>query len=537
MLKSELVAPLTIGSTKRISWIALLKSDWAVSGVLVLVCAIPALALWRHSNYLTGDSYQYLRAAQTFAAGQGLRDMSGEPFTVLTPLYPLLIGAVHRLFANVDIETIARLVSFAGAAAAVVGLYWLLRVRYSLWISFSGALMFALLPLRVWSSFWVLSEGLYVGLLILALAVLFRSRKRLWVAGAGGLLFGLAYLTRPEAILCFAGAVALSAMQSRDGRKRALAIVAGFLLVAVPYHAWVYRMTGNPSSGRLRILLAQSQAIYEGNMSKMLVFNQASADGALTQSLRSEMTPTAVGKRYLFFARTEIQRLLYLLGPHLLVIVLLLVGALLSLSGNIVRMVRGLQFADAWPFLLASWLLLLPFLHVEDRYLLQVMPAFLLWLILIAVAVQKLAAAKLRGRSKLVAPLIPLAFMSVFLLSYGYRLTTQIPQGDSSALARGTARWLDSQKLSAPTILSQTPDLAFFSNGKHLWMPSGEPDHVLKYARRSGASYVYISSRDVRTPLNNILLGDVTVVPASFHLLHEESDGSVTARLFSVSAN
>src|SRR5216683_1309819 len=105
MLKSEVVAPLTIGTTKRISWAALLKSDWAISGFLVVVCAIPMVALSRHSTYLNGDSYQYLRAALSFAEGKGLRDMSGDPFTVLTPFYPLLIGIVHRLFASVDIET------------------------------------------------------------------------------------------------------------------------------------------------------------------------------------------------------------------------------------------------------------------------------------------------------------------------------------------------------------------------------------------------------------------------------------------------
>jgi 4-amino-4-deoxy-L-arabinose transferase-like glycosyltransferase len=539
MLKSsELVSPVSFPFGRSASRSAVVTSDWAITVLLALVSVVPSLALWNRGSYLTGDSYQYLRAALTFAHGQGLQDMSGNPFTVLTPLYPLLIGILYRLIPAMDIETVARLVSLAGASTAVVAFYWLLRARYSLRLSFTAALLFALLPLRVWSGFWALSEGLYVGLVMLGVVLLFRPLRSYWLSAVlGGVLLGLAYLTRPEAILCVAGVAFLFLVKGQRGRKRALLILAGFLLVALPYHAWVYRETGSPSSGRLGPLFAQSQSLHEGNLSRVLLINQVKSDGSLVPQPGSDMTLSAIGRRYMFFARAEMGRLFYLLGPYFLVLALLIVGGVLSLSKTTVRKIRGFQFAAAWPFVLASWLLFLPFIHIEDRYLLQVMPAFLIWLVLIMVVIREVVETKLRPNAKPLAGFVSLALIAVFVLSYGYRLATQIPESDPSVLARRTARWLESEQRPPAPILSQNPDLAFFANGSHLWMPAGETADILNYARRKGANYIYVSTQDVPTPLNDMLLGNNSAVPDSLRLLHEESDGPLRGRLFEVKIN
>src|SRR5712671_6940154 len=448
MLKStEFVPGISFPAVSRTRETSLVKSDWAIALLLTLVSALPTLILWNRGSYLTGDSYQYLRAALTFAQGQGLRDMSGNPFTVLTPFYPLVIGIVHRLLPGVDIETTARLVSFAGATTAVLSLFRLLRARYSLQLSFVAGLLFALLPLRVWSGFWALSEGLYLGLLMLGLAVLFRPARRFWFRTLiGGLLLGLAYLTRPEAVLYVAAVIALSPFTvNRDpktGLKRGLVILAGFLLVALPYHAWVRGVTGTAASARLEILLSQSQAIYEGKPSRTLLLDQVRPDGSIVSQLGSEMSFGAVLKRYVFFARTEMGRLIYLLGPSWLVLALLISGGGLWLARKVGLEIRGSDVLDSWPFVLASWLLFLPFLHVEDRYLLPVLPAFLVWLLLIILAIHRLVEERLPQRSKPLVVVIPLALITAFVLSFSYRLATQIPLRDPSILARKMSGWL-----------------------------------------------------------------------------------------------
>lgn len=529
---SELASGLTLPDRKSVSWSALVKNEWVLSAFLILISATPTLALWRHSAYLTGDSYQYLRAALTFANGQGFQDMSGNPFTFLTPLYPLVIGIAHRLTPSANIETTARLVSLVGATTAVIALYWLLRARHSLWVSFSAALLFAILPLRVWSGLWALSEGLYLGLLMLGLAVLFRPARRFWLSSVlGGILLGLAYLTRPEAMVALAASAILFFFKTPHGKKRTLAIVAGFLLIALPYHARVYQVTGTLSSGRLSLLFVQSESFRRGQGPEFVHSHEVDQQTISIQQHTPDMSLGAVIARYAFFARWEVERLVYGLGPHWIVLGLLVLGCIILLTTN-VRLVRGIAFEDMWQFVLPLMIPILPFLHIEDRYLLQAMPVFLLWLVLIVASIHRLVATKFLYRPKRLAGLVPIALVGVFILSYGYRLATQIPSRDTSVLARNTARWCESQGLSPAPIISQTPDLAFFGNVSHLWMPSGAPADVLKYAQRSGAHYVYVSSQDVPTPLNDLLLGNNAQIPDSLKLLHEESDGPMRGRLF-----
>lgn len=528
----ELAEPLTVAKTNRVAWRSLRENDWLISGFLVILTAIPAVALWGKSSYLTGDSYQYLRAALTFAQGQGLRDMSGESFTVLTPLYSILIGLGHLVFSNVNIETVARSISFAGAMIAVIAFYSLLRIRFSVWVSLMGASLFALMPLRVWMGLYALSEGLYVGLLLLSLAVFFRSKTRAWMLALAGVFLGLAYLTRPEAILCFAGLVLVSLCGQSERMKKTLVFSAAFLIVGLSYHAWVYHETGTIRSSRFQILLAQSQAIHEGDLGRVFVFNQANADGTVESVLRPEMSFKAVAKRYFYYAKLEVQRLLHLVGPRLLVMALLLVGAAAFLWRAVRRRSGEFKMANAWPLLLVSWLFFLPLFHVEDRYLLQVAPAILFWLVVVGVGLREFIASRLSLRLRTIATVVPVALFTAFLLSYSYRLTTQLPRADESLLARNTAHWLETQKLSAAPIISQGPDLAFFANSKHIWMANGQPESVLTYAQRSGAAYIFVTTRDVATPLNQLLLGNEGPFPKSLELLHEATDGSARARLF-----
>jgi hypothetical protein len=367
---------------------------------------------------------------------------------------------------------------------------------------------------------------------MLGLAVIFVPTKRLWLASTlGGILLGLAYLTRPEAILCVFAIASLPALKFFRGQKKTLAIVAGFLLVAVPYHVRVYQLTDGITTGRLSLLWAQSESFRQGKGPQFAYSHQIDNQSLSVQQHIPDSSVRAVLSRYVFFARWEVQRLLHNLGPYWIVLSLLIVGGALLVAGR-AKFAKGVTFSDTWQFVLPLMLLVLPLLHIEDRYLLQAMPVFLLWLVLIIAAVQTFVAARLRYQSQWLTRLVPLAFMGVFLLSYGYRLATQIQQRDQSVLARSTAHWLESQKPSPARILSQTPDVAFFANGLHLWMPGGEADSVLRYAQLNGARYLYVSSQDVPTPLNVLLLGDRAQIPSSLELLHEESDGPARGRLF-----
>jgi hypothetical protein len=248
------------------------------------------------------------------------------------------------------------------------------------------------------------------------------------------------------------------------------------------------------------------------------------------------MSLRGVVTRYSFFARWEANRLIYDIGPYWIALTILIIGAMVLAARN-VRLFKGFAFTDTWQLVLPLILLVLPFLHIEDRYFLQALPVFILWLVLVVAGVYKLVEMKVPEHWKLIAALIPLLFVSLFTLAYVSRLATQVPHRDSSTLARNTARWLESQKLASAPILAQTPDVAFFSGAKHLWMPGGEPDLVVTYAQRNGARYIYVSSQDAQTQLNDLLLNNNAPVSVSLKLLHEETDGTARGRLFEVNSN
>src|SRR6185369_17678207 len=130
--------------------------------------------------------------------------------------------------------------------------------------------------------------------------------------------------------------------------------------------------------------------------SRVFLVDEVQPDGSTVSRLGSEMNLGAIAKRYAFFTQVEIGRLLYLLGPYFLVMGLLIVGIAVYVPRNM--SLRKFQLADAWPFVLASWLLFLPLLHIEDRYMLPVLPAFLVWLVMIMLALQKLVESKLPQR-------------------------------------------------------------------------------------------------------------------------------------------
>lgn len=224
--------------------------EWGISILLVFAATLPTLALWNRAMYLSGDSYQYLRAALTLSRGQGLQDMSGEPFIFLAPLYSLFVGVTYRVIPNMNIETLARIVSLLGATVAAVAFYRLVRRRHSQTVAVLSALVFALAPLRIWSGQWVLTNGLALGLTLSGIAVLFHRERPTRVAAVGaGVLLGLAYLTRSDALIfCLGGFVYLLLFADLPRLSSRLIFSGLFLasvaLVALPYHLWIHGHTG-----------------------------------------------------------------------------------------------------------------------------------------------------------------------------------------------------------------------------------------------------------------------------------------------------
>ena len=221
--------------------------------LLLLVCAAIALRLvlfLGRGGYVAFDEGWYLLLGRSVFSGGGYT-LSGLQHTTLSPLFPLLAGAVWRVIG--DPVWAGRLVA-AFAAGALVWPCWHIFRRIgserSAWL---GCVIVAVMPALApfvapyWIGWdlWVGAEPVLHFFLFAALALVLRARERAraldWILA--GAAFALAFLSRPEAVIPFGIIGLIIGIDALRRRSRSLLLHAAvfglaFLLTAAPY--WVY---------------------------------------------------------------------------------------------------------------------------------------------------------------------------------------------------------------------------------------------------------------------------------------------------------
>lgn len=234
--------------------------------VLVLTLAAIALRLLLllgRGHYVAFDEGWYLLLSRNLWAGEGY-SLSGLRHVALSPLFPILVGALDRVLH--DAVWSGRIVAALAAGLLVTPCWFIFRRLAGERVAAVGAGFVAFLPslapfvVPYWIGWdlWVGAEPLLHLLLFFGLALFLRTweNRGVGTAVACGAAFALAYLARPEAIVTFGflGALALGLLALRrvsggsDGRTmptrtsrrlaRAVVCAVAFLGVAAPY--WIY---------------------------------------------------------------------------------------------------------------------------------------------------------------------------------------------------------------------------------------------------------------------------------------------------------
>jgi 4-amino-4-deoxy-L-arabinose transferase-like glycosyltransferase len=188
-----------------------------------------------------GDEPDYHRLASSLAAGEGLTSPLGEPTAARPPLYPILLGALYKL-TGPDPD-VGRALQVLLGVVIVLLVHQLALRFFSPTTALLAAALAAVNPGLVYMSALLMSENLYVILLLLTLIVLapeFRrseERERMGRPTArmatAGLLVGLASLARPTGFviaIILAGAMLFFAIESAGRRLRKAAV---FMALAV----------------------------------------------------------------------------------------------------------------------------------------------------------------------------------------------------------------------------------------------------------------------------------------------------------------
>lgn len=202
---------------------------------------------------IESEGAYYARVGENLARGRGYVGIREAGLQILyPPLYPASIALGVR--AGLPAETAGRLVSLLFGSVFPLLALALARALYGERAGWFAGLLAAVHPLLVALSAAVLTESVYLTLLLAAILLTVRSLTSgsARAAAGAGLVLGLAYWTRPEA-LALAGAFAFVLAASRmpgargalaRGAAAAVAFLGVALLYAVPLslHVGAFRL-------------------------------------------------------------------------------------------------------------------------------------------------------------------------------------------------------------------------------------------------------------------------------------------------------
>jgi len=181
---------------------------WALLAILLASLALRT-ALVRVNRIVRWDEPDYLILGRNLFTGQGYT-VSGRPELHYGPLFPIVTGVLYPLTHNMKLNSDISFVIFG--TLLLLPFYWLSKRLFNVRVAVMATVFLCLFPvLTAAVLFWgTMLEPLYLFLLFAAFAAIWfaweqssstaplRGILACLVAGA---LFGLAYLTKPEAII------------------------------------------------------------------------------------------------------------------------------------------------------------------------------------------------------------------------------------------------------------------------------------------------------------------------------------------------
>jgi hypothetical protein len=268
----------------------------AALALLLLLAAAAAVRVvaWQRTAVLFNDGPIFLAMAE--AIGEGRWDaVRAHPFH---PLYPALVALVSPFFDG--LEAAAVCVSILGGLLMVVGVFAFARTAFDSSVAWLAAWTVALHPWAVDFSSDVMSDGLYGGIFLVGVALVFRFllRPTPGLGVAVGAVTGLAYLVRPEGVGLLGVALALLIVRGlrEPGllwRSRAGAVALG-LTTAIVMSPLVVPLVYE--TGELRLTRKKSVAGLASGESGFRLAEPETSAGSAGQSVTPIPLPRSAGQ-------------------------------------------------------------------------------------------------------------------------------------------------------------------------------------------------------------------------------------------------
>lgn len=498
------------------------RRDSIILSVICLVAiSIRLYRLMTWPSVIENEGPYFVRLATNLLDGKGYIGMGGLPDLSSAPLYSVLIAAAIPFTKSPEFA--GRIVSTVFGCLMVLPMYSFARQLYRRSTALLCAALTALHPVFVAYATAVYNETLYLALLAAgecSALFLLRFTTMRWAA-LTGLFFGLAYLTRPEAmvfpLLAVFGLLLLTFVRKGNLKNAVLAsavLLVMFGALAAPYVAYLSSHTGRISfQTKAKMNYTIGMRFNQG-----MPYDQASSgirddlkvEGPFLDPIYSTYTPYPWTFRALIkYFRTTARRNLpqvesELTGPGFGVILLGL--AILGL------------FREPWDywvsvaniFLIANLLFVLCVIlqvHLmQSRYLLPIYPFLLLWASHGATQFFEWTKSTFRFSmapgGTIAAHLLQYGVIGLLLLSSvrGVKWNSEIQQGGAqSSNAKVAGTWLRQHFPTGMTVMTAGDStVAFYAGGTLMLLPYTKSDVALRYIQTKNPSFIVLNSMELR---------------------------------------
>lgn len=527
----------------------------AVLALMLTAIALRLLMLKYATAHITSDGVSYVTLGRNLISGNFKEAFS----TYWPPLYPVLVALFS--IATGDVVLAGRLVSVLSGGLLIIPQYFLARNLYDKSTALIAALLTLIYPFLLGYSTFALTECLYALLFMLAILsgmhALCDGNRRYFLLT--GLTIGGCYLVRPEAfgfallmIVLIIGLKLISRSASqKDAFANALLFSAGFLLLSFPYVLYLRSETGRWGiSEKLAAVPFGMESRHKwGGLidDRMISAETRSAGDTVAESTEPEISlqeePRSDLAARLFVQRfRELPWRLY--REYSIHLPRLMTPAFIFLAG------LGL-FAGPWSsgrarrqvyllIFVAATLVGYGLVILQTRYFIALVPILLCWASMGVIALESLlceAEKHIRGspgllrRHRIVLRSLLVLGLAISLLPaiVGLRRPKNADQRD-----RQLAQCAKAQSDPQPRFMAATGRMAFFADGRHIYLTNEDFGAVMDYARDRKIDFLVIEEIVIsRTPKLRFLLDD-SQLPPGLQLICQDDTPGERVRIFSI---
>lgn len=520
--------------------------------LLTLGAIVVRCLLFDADKIIDTDSVQYLTLAKNIMNGAGfISDGSHYPDIIRPPLYPVLVGLFHLVIKDLGLS--GRLVSIVFGSLLVILVYAITKKLFGRLAAIFSSIVVILHPVFTSISLSAVTDATFAFFVNMAIFLGWLSidKKNNKYFLLTGIIFGVSYLSRQIGILFFCGYFLFAIFWlKRDGSlvdqivKNITVLLIGFLILFIPYMAWVKNYNGLWIEPGFKF--AEVQAQWEVEVNKRLKGNNLPGNGlpdevrkyeAIHHGLsddgkeimlwekmkesRSGDSPIDLSKQKLRNISYNLYSLLNQAIPSIFPTFLFffMVFGIIGQEWSKAILKKHLYLA----FFFVVSILFVSLSHLEERYLVPSIIIAAIWAGNGANNISDFCRNSVKKTiSKNYYVVVCIFLLMASLLPGIYKI--HIKEKDEPVEQKRAGLWLKINKPNS-VIMSRKPQISFYAEGKYVALPFASYRDIMEFARVKNAKIMVVDERYIpsaRPELINLL--KEIEVPKVLRLIYKDEE-------------